>query len=189
MRLPQLALVAAMMLSVVACAPGFAEETTTTTPEKIAIPLKYQVTGPSAKLSAPIEAGLKKLPMQVAVPYFVPTGCVASSYKPKNQYEAYSLRYTCGKRYFTVIGTKADGLGDIDMDGILSSTNPAFKSEFVVGSHHPFDPKGNPIKKVTYTSSSWVTDPSESYAYRIDAEGFSRQEILNVMSTLRYLKK
>lgn len=149
------------------------------------------MTGASAKLSAPIEAGLRKLPMQVAVPYFVPSGCMASSYKPKSKYDTYSLRYTCGKgqRYFTVIGTQAEGLGDIDMDGILSSTNPAFKSEFVVGTHHPFDGKGNPIRTTTYVSSSWVTDPSESYAYRIDSQGFSREEIMNIMSTLRYLKK
>lgn len=186
MRLNQFALVAATLLSMVACAPGFAESTPA---EKISVPLKYQVTGPSAKLSAPIEAGLRKLPMQVAVPYFVPSGCMASSFKPKSKYDSYNLRYTCGKRYFTVIGTKADGLGDIDMDGILSSTNPAFKNEFVVGTHHPFDTKGNPVKKTTFVSSSWVTDPSESYAYRIDAEGFTREEILNVMSTLRYLRK
>ncbi len=150
--------------------------------------------GNAAQLSDKDKAKLLKLKTAIAVPTYIPAGFQLDNVSVETQPSApgvysYFLKYnnTKGKSFtsFTIQAAN-DGIGSVDMQKEIKGRNPYFEGTIVVGldedksvfaewigSKPQFQPKGTKYQMF----------------YSLSTAALSRQEVLKIMQSLRYLKK
>jgi len=150
--------------------------------------------GKAAQLSDKDKASLHKLKTAIAVPTYIPTGFQLEEVGTHTEPSApgvcsYNLTYSKGKgksaARFTIQAAN-DGIGSVDMRKEIKGRNPYFEGTIVVGldedksvfaewigSKRPYQPKGTKYQMF----------------YSLTTSSLSRQEVLKIMQSLRYLKK
>jgi hypothetical protein len=147
--------------------------------------------GQAAQLTEAHKTKLFKLKTVLAVPTYVPVGFRLVEVTTETEPSApgvcsYFLRYRAGKGKQFVVQAANDGIGSVDMQKEIKGRNPYFEGEIVVGldedksvfaewigSKKPYQPKGT----------------KHQMFYSLTTSALTRQEVLKIMQSLRYLKK
>jgi hypothetical protein len=147
--------------------------------------------GTAAQLSDQHRARLFKLKTAIAVPTYLPVDFLLEDVSTVTVPSgpgvcSYFLKYSNGKGKSFTIQAANDGIGSVDMQKIIKGQNPYFegviqvgldedKSVFAewIGSKRQYQPKGTKYQMF----------------YSLTTSSLSRQEVLKIMKSLRYLKK
>lgn len=146
--------------------------------------------GTAAQLTEQHKAKLATLKTAIAVPTFIPAGYKLTDVTIETVESApgvgfYNLIYSKGKKEFRIQAAN-DGIGSVDTQKNIKGRNPYFegtitvgidedKSVFAewIGSKRQFQPKGMKFQMF----------------YSLQSKSIMRQEALQVMQSLRYLKR